>query len=220
MNDNPTEIPDFSGDDFIDDKEVQKLRKEREAYNKMVDQCLTILKQELTLTQSGHKNFKTFHMFKNLEPTTIDTYTSSAFPCRVMVSIAQYGSSYPTGRVANAGIDNYLFGYIELRKEFPSTYVCKETMQQKIINLFVRNDVDFSDHKKFSNKFNVVTKDEKRLESLLRFKNMDHLSAFPELEIEIHGHDCLFRNSRRSISPREATEFSELAKMLANSLAG
>ncbi len=77
MNDKQSEIPDFSGDDFLNDKEVQRVRKEREAYWQMVENSLAIVKNELNLVESSHKNFKTFHMFKNLEAIVLDSYKSA-----------------------------------------------------------------------------------------------------------------------------------------------
>lgn len=214
MNEHFSEVPDFSGDDFSNDKEIQKARKEAEAHRQMIQNSLAILKSELNLIDSSHKNFKAFNMFKGLQATIVDSYLAADYPSKIIISIAEYLSSFPTARDSNTGNEQYLFGYMELAKEFPSTYICKESIQQKIINLFIKTDSDFAEHRKFSRRFNVVTKDNKRLADLLRLKPLNELSAFPDMELEIHDRYCLYRNSRCSLSPEDATQFSKLTKML------
>ena len=218
MDDDSIEVPDFSGDDFANDKEIQKLRKEAQAYRQLIEDSVAIVKSELGLEESSHKNFKGFLMFRNLTAIVLDSYKSTRFSFKLIVSTAEYTSSYPVSRYANTGSDKYFFGYMELLKNYPATYICKESIREKIVNLFVKSDTDFADNKKFSRRFDVVTQDGYRLADLLRFKNLDELTAFPEMEVEIHGNTCLFRNSRRPISLEEATQFSALAKMLSNIL--
>ena len=214
--DNSMEVPDFSGDDFINDPEIQKTRKEAQAYKQLIEDSLAIVKKELNLEESSHKNFKSFQMFRNLTATILESYQSTSFPTRMMVSIAEYTSFYPKAR--SSSTDKYFFGYMEVLKEFPPTYICHESIREKINNLFSTNDTDFPENKKFSWKFNVITQDEKRLTDLLKFKDLDELTAFPEMEVEIQGKSCLFRHARLPISLEEANQFSALARILSNIL--
>jgi len=64
----------------------------------------------------------------------------------------------------------------------------------------------------------VITKDARRLADLIMFKNLDELTAFPAMEVEIHANACLFRHARVPVSPDEAIQFSALAKILSNIL--
>jgi hypothetical protein len=131
MNENPLQIPDFSGDDFSDDKEILRARQEAAAYKQMLNDSLDILKRSLNLYDSSHKNFKVFHMFKSLKATIVDSYISSNFPTKLLVSVAEYLSSYPTARNANTGIEKYIFGFIELRKDYPSTYISRKLFNKR-----------------------------------------------------------------------------------------
>jgi len=133
MDDSSVEVPDFSGDDFINDKEIQRARKEAQAYKKLIEDSVAIVKSELSLQESSHKNFKKFQMFKGSTATILDSYASSRFPPKLIVSIAEYRSSYATARYSNSGIDKYFFGYMETVKEFPPTYICKESIGEKIV---------------------------------------------------------------------------------------
>src|SRR5688500_12049172 len=214
MDSEATEVPDFSGDDFLNDKEIQKSRKEAEAYNRLINESLAVVKDELGLIKSSHTNFKKFLMFKNLQPILIDSFRAQQAPLPLIMSVAEYRSAYPIPKNHNSGSDLYLFGSIGYNKQFPKSYICRETIREKMVDLFSRQEIDFKEHKKFSRCFHVISKDGKRLTDLFQFKNMDELTAFPNMELEIHEHSCLFRNSRRSISIEEASDFAELAKTL------
>lgn len=214
MTDDTEYVPDFSGDDFANDKEIQKIRREAKEYQERIDESLSIIKSELGIGEPAYENFENFSMFGNLNATILDSYGTNNAPFKLLVFVAEYSTSYPVARGRNSGTDCYLFGYMDLIKQFPKTYICKETIREKISNLILRNETDFQDNKKFSRRFNVLTQDAKRLTDLLRFKDLDELTAFPNMEVEIHENACLFRNSRSSISPENAREFSMLAKTL------
>ena len=207
------DIPDFSGDDFADDKGIQKIRAEQKAVEKMIDDSLAIVSNRLGLKEASHKNFKTFLMFKNLEATITYSLKSSNAYKPLHVSLASYTTSYP-GRVHNSGTDLYLFGHLIMNTSYPKTYICRETLKEKITNLIMPMDVDFEHSRKFSWKFHVVTEDKKQLRDLLQFKDLDELASFPEMELELQGKTCLFRSSRKALSPEEATHFAELAETL------
>lgn len=213
MNEN-INIPDFKGDDFANDKEIQKVRAEAKAYDTLVKDCLSIVRDKLNVKEAAHKNLKSFLMFKNLQATVLDSFKSTGADGLLHVSLVEYSSSYSTGKYANAGTDHYLFGHLVTDKLFPKTYVCKETIREKITDLFLRLEIDFEHSKKFSRKFHVLTEDKSRLINLWQFKNVDDLILFPELELEIHSNACLFRSSRRAISIEETFSFCELAKTL------
>jgi hypothetical protein len=216
MDNKSLEIPDFSGDDFVNDKEIQKTRQAVEKERKVIEDSMTIIQNELNVKKSSHKNLKSFGMFKTLQPILISSFSSTN--SSLTISIAEYYSSYSTPKNPNSGSDKYLFGHLQLKRMFPTTYICKETIKEKIADLFLKIDTDFTEHKKFSRKFHVLTQDKDKLTSMLQFKNLDSLITFPDMEIEIINNACLFRNSRRRISPDEATRFSSLAKTLSSIL--
>lgn len=212
------QIPDFSGDDFRNDKEIQKIRKEAEDYQQLVDDSIAIIDNELGIEESSHKNFKGFLMFKSLRAIIVKSFKAKALPLNLIVSIAEYRTAFPTAKNPNSGTDQYIFGCFELHKRFPKTYITKETIREKITDLFLKIETDFPDNKKFSRRFHVLTQDSKGLRDLMTFKNLDELTEFPEMEVEIQENFCLFRNSRKSISLKEANEFAQLAKTLARML--
>lgn len=211
---NDIETPDFSGDDLGHHKEVQLARAERKAYEQLVQDSLLVLTHKLGIAPAGHKNLKHFLMFKSLQPSLSSSYTTTHPTAPLHVSLVAYESSFPTGKYSNSGTDEYLFGYLPLRQTYPATYMCKETLHEKITDLLLKTDVDFDHSKKFSRKFHVVTEDRHRLLSLMQTKSLDHLTAFPDMEVELSGNGCLFRHSKKPISQEAAEGFAELALAL------
>lgn len=207
-------IPDFSGDDFANDKEIQKTRAAIKAYEKMVEDSLSIIRQQLNVQDASHINFKGFHMFKSLTATITNSMKSVVQNRELRVSLAEYSSSYHIARSSNSGTDQYIFGHMLLRNSYPRTYIHDETIKEKIEDIFLKRDVDFPDSKKFSRKFQVLTEDKNRLENLLQFKRLDDLTDFPEMELEFSANTALFRSSRKPVTIGEATIFCELAKVL------
>lgn len=207
-------IPDFSGDDFANDKEVQKMRAEARAYDQMIHRCLSLIQKELHLEDSSDVSLNGFYMFKNLAASITHSMKSVSQHNELRVSIVEYSSSFPTARAVNAGTDHYLFGHMRIRNSYPSTYIHKETIREKIEDVFLKRDVDFENSKKFSRKFQVLTEDKERLKTLLQLKNLDVFIDFPAMELEFSGSTCLFRSSRKPVSLEEANVFCALAKQL------
>jgi hypothetical protein len=203
-------VPDFSGDDFKNDKEILKHREMQRQYEQMVDESLKSVRTELGVENGAHKNLKIFSMFRSLAPIVLASMSSD----RYHVSLVQYSTAVPMPRMSNHGTDEYLFGLIEMKRSYPKTYIHKETLREKIADLVLKNDMDFSHSKKFSRKFYVLTEDKKQLADLLQFKELDQLTDYPEMELEINDNKCLFRNSRRPISREETIRFCSLAKLL------
>jgi hypothetical protein len=209
-------IPDFSGDDFVNDKEIQKTRAAIKAYEKMIEDSLLFIRQELKVQDASHINFKGFHMFKSLSATITHSMKSINQNNELRVSLAEYSSAFPTGKSSNSGTDLYLFGYISLRSNYPRTYIHKETIKEKIEDIFLKRDVDFPHSKKFSRKFQVLTEDKNTLQNLLQLRNLDDLVNFSEMELEFSNNVALFRSSRKPVSIEEAAVFCEMTKVLLN----
>ncbi|MBP7557425.1 MAG: hypothetical protein KA821_14210 [Chitinophagaceae bacterium] len=207
-------LPDFSGDDFANDKDILAQRAAIKAYEKMIEDSLALIARELKMNTASHTNFKGFHMFKNLSAIITKSMKSIGQTYEIRASLAEYTSSYPVPRNPNTGTDLYLFGHMTLKKSYPRTYIHKETIKEKIEDLFLKRDLDFPQSKKFSRKFQVMTADKEALHQLLQFKNFDPLTAFPDMELELSGNTALFRNSRRALSLEESTDFCELSKAL------
>lgn len=207
-------IPDFSGDDFANDKEIQKARAEIKKHEKLIEDSLSVIKQELGVKDASHTNFKGFHMFKSLRATITQSMKSVVQNKELRISLATYSSAFPTAKSSNSGSDQYVFGYILSKNNYPRTYIHKETIKEKIEDIFLRRDVDFPESRKFSRRFQVLTEDADKLKKIFQTKDLDSLANFSEMELEINKNMILFRSSRKSVSVDEANIFCDLAKVL------
>ena len=207
-------IPDFSGDDFAQDKQIQKSRAAIKAFEKMMEESLSVIREELKVQDASHINFDEFHMFKSLSPKITNSMKSTIQNKELRAFLAEYYFAVPTPKISNSGIDLYLFGHLSLRSNYPKTYIHGETIREKIVDIFLKQDVDFLNSKKFSGKFQVLTEDKKRLQDLFQFKKLDDLCDFPEMEIEISVNSALFRSSRKPVSIEQANTFCKLSKVL------
>ncbi len=210
-------IPDFSGDDFANDKEVLAARAAAKAREILIDDSLEKIRKEFDLKEASHINFKGFHMFKSLGAAITYSMKAPYKDAELRVSIAAYTSVFQIGRSSASVTDLYFFGHLTLRENYPSTYIHKETIKEKFEDIFLKRDVDFPQYKEFSRKFQVLTEDKFRLENILQTINLDEFSKFSEMELEFLKNTVLFRSSRKPVSIKEATVFCELAKLLLRS---
>ncbi|OQP44833.1 hypothetical protein A4H97_10760 [Niastella yeongjuensis] len=180
----------------------------------MINDSLSVIRERLEMQDAPQEDLTSFLMFKILGATIVKTLNSASQNYPLQVSIAEYFSSYPTGKSSNSGTNQYLFGHLRMKVKYPNSYIHKETIREKFTDLFLKHDVDFEHSKMFSGRFQVVTEDKQQLQHLLQFKNLDALTAHPEMELEFNNEACLFRCSRKSISIEETNNFCELAKTL------
>jgi hypothetical protein len=205
---------DLSAADFGNDKNIQEKRKQEAEYNKMMHESVGFINTAFNAKSSSHKNLKEFFLHKALSyyPFIKDSYEGRWKGREFYFCVFEYVAGN-TGRLYYSGLEYYLVGLIELKKNYPHTIGQPETIALKLEDLFTRVDVDFDHAGKFSRRFHVITKDERALQANLFNKDLDRIAAYPSAEFELNEKQCYFRLSRRSVSMKEATDFVELAKI-------
>lgn len=202
-------------DDFENDKEIQKLRKQQAEFLKTIDDSIEILTKAFKAKKSSRKILNKFLLHKSInKPFIIDSFLGTWGDAQIYFSTIEYHFSIPTGRVLNSGTDYYFIGVIKTDNSYPHTIIQPETITLKIENLFTKFDVDFKHSRKFSSKFHVITKDKAGLENIFHQKDLNQIAEFSSSEIELLKQQCYFRTGRKSISIKEAYTFVELAKKL------
>lgn len=204
-------------DDFAGDKEIQRMRRMEADYAKLLDDCVRITSEGLSLEPANHEDIGAFEIFKSIpSPLFIDAYASTRDGL-LQASFIEYQWVHQSGKDGKStGINHCLVGLLELRKSYPLTYIYKETFRDRLVDWFVKGDIDFKDQKKFSNHFHVVSKDRERLSQLLWSKPLDDFLAFPDMLIEVNGNRCVFRVSQEPLSEEEARQFVGLAGTIRN----
>jgi hypothetical protein len=181
-----------------------------ETNEEFVKECIAVISKRIPLEKADYEAMDSFLMYKSHgrregEPFVYDNYFSADY--NLQVSVVSYAPH-------KTQTFEHLFGLFTLQKEFPLTYIFRETMKERIADFFVKADVDFKEQKKFSKAFHVVTKDREKLKLLFMGRQLDELAEFPEMEVEIKGKQCLFRASMGSIDEEEAEKFIKLVMLL------
>ncbi|PZR24681.1 MAG: hypothetical protein DI535_21370 [Citrobacter freundii] len=180
----------------------------------VINETLPVLCRELGLQNCNTEAPEGFAMYKNLNAVIVHACNRISNDQELQMLIADYSISHTTSKGQRSEANSYFFGRMHLSKKYPQTYICKETIREKLTELFAKRETDFPEHKKFSDKFYVLTNDPSRLTALLRFAPMDELVNFPELELEIQGNDCFYRCSHKPLSLEEAMQHVALTKVL------
>lgn len=203
-------------DPFADDEDVLAYRKEQAEYDEMLNECSVIFCKEFNLAETEEgPEISSFEIPKSLEKiNTIYFFGSSDRDNTLTILLAEFQWFHNSPKFRSEDSDHCLFGYINLNKEFPQTFIYKETVKERIVNWFVKGDIDFKEHKKFSRNFHVVTKDKEKLTFLIGNKPLDILLPFPDMQIEISGTKCMFRVSQNTISIEETNQFVLLTKAM------
>jgi hypothetical protein len=196
---------------FSNDKEIQRNRELLKAFLQMLQESIDIVKSSLSLRPHTHPDLNNFVLAHSMPDAVIaESFCSTTLP--VQISIVDYFSSVTVGKVRNAGRDRYFLALLRLTKNFPHTLIYRETLSEKIAEVFVNSELDFKEHKKFSRKFYTLCKDKEKLVDLLYNKPMNELVKYSNLELEICGDLCLFRHSRKPVSKEEAIAICHLVK--------
>lgn len=207
-------IPDFSDDDFTNDKESLEKKATQKAYEAMKVDCISLICKKLNCRAASPIDFELFQMFKCLEATITHTFKTTILHNELRICLVEYYSEAPTAKSDNSGTDLYFFGHLTIKTNYPKTYIHKETIKDKIEDIFLKQDVDFPNSKMFSKRFQVLTEDKIKLLELLQYNRLDNLVSFPNMEVELSGNELLFRNSRKAISIDEAANVCNLANTL------
>lgn len=202
-------------DDFADDREIQQMRKERAEQEKLLNDCKTLVWSNLGLEETeDFTDISNSEITKPMHITEVFSYTDVEYSNSLEVLFCEYNWTVEAVKNSGSGSDWSIIGLLHLNKDYPLTYIYRETLRERIVNWFTKGDVDFIDSKRFSSKFHVVTKDEDKLKMLLYNKPLDELIKHPDIEIEINSNKCVLRVSKKPLSLVLAQDFCDAIKLL------
>lgn len=103
----------------------------------------------------------------------------------------------------------YLYGIIQARQDFGHIIIRPKKIIDKIIGIFIKPEIDFLNHKKFSKKFSVFAKDRTMTMEILSKDYLDFFTLYSKLEIEFYNDLCVFR-LEKAIDMRETKTLCEI----------
>lgn len=202
--------------DWENDKEIMKLRKEKAAHEQKITDSIAVVKEALNAKETIEKEPSSFFLYSSIPGAFVNaSYLGEWNGKKVYFGSFEYHTSITAGRARSEGRDAYFFGVISLKEAYPHIVIKPELLALKIEDLFTKMDVDFKHARLFSFLYYVITKDKNALEFKFRSKELNRIARFLNAEIEFIGYECFFRVNRKAINLKEAERFVKLAKVLA-----
>lgn len=106
----------------------------------------------------------------------------------------------------------YVFAFFNLSWQSKGFYLSPEKLSDKIVDLFIRQDIDFSINKKFSNKYRLIGNDKKLLQENFSSDFMNYVTELDYLEIEDIKQRCILCISRFPITNKIISKTIDVGK--------
>ena len=183
----------------------------------LVDDVLADLKFRFTYSENGKLSipFKKFFLLKDyskITPYKTINVQSSAGACYLSFIKVQY--SYTPGR-HSTGIANELQAYVfvKLPKNFGHAIIKRETVMNKIMELFQPLETDFEADKSFSRKFYVLAKDKDKGRELLNQRFRDEVKRIENADPYIEClNDLLLVSNKKGVADDTLFDLIEFGK--------
>lgn len=106
--------------------------------------------------------------------------------------------------------DKYYYGLIKTKKHYPRILIRPETIEDKIAEFLNRREIDFSENRKFSSAFYVISDDEIKTKNIFTNLFLNSMLEFKTAHMEFYGNSCFFTHSLKPVSPLEAEKFCKM----------
>jgi hypothetical protein len=183
----------------------------------LVDDVLADVKSRFSVSENDKLSisFKKFFLLKDyskLTPYKTVTVQSSIDTCYLSFVKVQY--NYTPGR-HSTGIADELQAYVfvKLPKNFGHTIIKRETVMNKIMELFQPLETDFEEDKSFSRKFYVLAKDKDKGRQLISQRFRDEVKRIDKADPYIEClNDLLLVSNKKGIADDSLFDLIEFGK--------
>lgn len=203
------------------DTRQEKLKKEFEDY---LTRLLKEASEKFDIVETEDSPFKMdflkqFHLFSYQQNAHItNSWSIQKNSNNFQLACIEIDSTLKMGRRNETQTHKFLYGLVNTRRDFGISLLTKETLTDKIADLFLKIDIDFETNKSFSKKYRCLSNDTDKFRNAMSDELMNYLSAINHLELEFKKNVCLFRTEKSVIEQKNNLElFSigiELSKML------
>lgn len=167
-----------------------------------------------SVKSSNNPNLSSFHLFKTKESARVlnswQVYEEQQYFKLILLKYKSFiDSAGPTGGGRRYYDDGYLYGLITTNLSYGHVLIRPEKILDKVTEFFNPIEIDFQNHKKFSNQFFVLSDNKEFLIRNFSSNLLEYLSKFKKLELEIINNQCLFR-LEKSINKKETHLLCEL----------
>jgi len=208
--------------------ETENERKLRKEFKKIIEDIFDLLNEEFQIEKRNRINItqnrleKFFIYSSRNSPELIDVWEISKggatfYLCNVAfettLNIRGYVSSL--NRIQK---HNYFYGFLKPSRNFGTSLIRPETIQDKINELFIKTEVDFKEHKAFSSKYYCVAQDKEKFKKAMSLSLMEYLSSLKYIELEFNEDGCLFRLEHSIANKEDAFKFLFIGQKLSTLL--
>lgn len=208
--------------------ETNKERKLKEEFQKKIEQIFDVSKDEFRIIRRNPLNInqetsKKFFIFSSRVGSEIfDVWEISNNEVKFYLCIISYETTISIRGVYSSnnytGKHQYFYGFINTNKDFGTSLIKPETIQDKISEFFHRVEIDFKEHSVFSKRYYCISKDIEKFKSAMSYDLMNYISSLKYIEIEFNEGNCLFRLKHSVANQEDAFKFLfigiELSKLL------
>ncbi|MCT4615499.1 MAG: hypothetical protein N4A49_11560 [Marinifilaceae bacterium] len=185
---------------------------------KNVQDIINTLKQEFTLSPTGSSYLGDFALVKDKiglkfkKAWKVENSNSEFKLCWISYTNSFEVASHTGGQSFSESC-NYFVGYLKHSLDLAHTLIRPETFEDKLRELFNREEIDFKEYKKFSRRYYVLSNNENRLRDWLNDEFVGCLQNLDGFSIEFLNDTCLFRFSK-SACLREALDLCKIGLRL------
>lgn len=134
------------------------------------------------------------------------------------ICCVEIDSTLKVGRSSTTQTHKFLYGLVNSRKDFGVSLLTKETVIDKVADLFLKIDIDFETNTNFSSHYRCLSNDSNKFANAMSDHLMNYLATVNHVELESLNNVCLFRTEKSIIDQKNNFElFSigiELSKIL------
>ena len=167
---------------------------ERLAYE-IIIAALTNLPKEIEIKRVNFQDLKNFFSIsKKIDFKKVKTWKIFNKPNSFYLCFSNFTNIY-VSKFKYKEDQNYIFGILDLKKDFGEVLICPETLSNKIFELFNPIELDFESHPKFSKRFYTLAKNKEHFKNTIPIEFLNYLETLKDFEIEFSGKKCVFRMS-------------------------
>lgn len=205
----------------MSDTPQEKLRKEFDLYLiQLISEASNKFEIIETDNSVANLNFlNKFYLFNSQRrPCITNSWIISQHNNSFQIYCVEIESTLKVGRSSSTQTHKFLYGLVNCRKDFGVSLLTKETLIDKVADLFLKIDVDFDNNRSFSSEYRCLSNDSNKFTNAMSDRLMDYLTTVNHVELEFKNSTCLFRTKKSIIDQKHNFElFSigiELSKIL------
>lgn len=162
------------------------------------------------------RSFQLLNHYKDFEIINVFNLNPDKENIKIVNLYLSYMSVGQRGQVNEFG-DIYNIGYLELPVDFGSCLITPETTADKILDFFLRREVDFFENKDFCENFYVLGTNKDLVRKKLSYGIQQQLMKFPKINIEIQNNKLIATFQKR-MTIKETTGIAQILKKIKNEI--